>query len=73
MARHESRSGHEQKWCGNGAEAARRYFIHYNTLKHRLAHISSILGRDLREPRERTTLALALAALAARRVVRFGE
>jgi len=53
---------------GNGAEAARRCYIHYNTLKHRLARISALLGADLHEPRQRTALALALAA---RRVAAF--
>lgn len=53
---------------GNGAEAARRCYIHYNTLKHRLARITALLGADLHEPRQRTALALALAA---RRVAAF--
>lgn len=45
---------------GNAAEAARRLFIHYNTMKHRKARISDLLEVDLREPRIRLTLALAL-------------
>ena len=45
---------------GNAAEAARRLFIHYNTMKHRMARITELLGVDLREPRIRLTLALAL-------------
>lgn len=45
---------------GNGAEAARRLFIHYNTMKHRMARITELLGVDLREPRNRLTLTLAL-------------
>ena len=45
---------------GNGAEAARRLFIHYNTMKHRMARIADLLGVDLREPQVRLTLALAL-------------
>lgn len=46
---------------GNGAEAARRLFVHYNTLKHRLARISALLDTDLRDPRRRAALTLALA------------
>ncbi|GHG53045.1 hypothetical protein GCM10011331_18280 [Flavimobilis marinus] len=45
---------------GNGAEAARRLYIHDNTMKHRMARMSELLGVDLREPRTRLTLALAL-------------
>ncbi|MGB7983325.1 MAG: PucR family transcriptional regulator ligand-binding domain-containing protein [Candidatus Nanopelagicales bacterium] len=47
---------------GNGAEAARRLFIHYNTMKHRLARIEELTGADLHDPRTRLTLALALEA-----------
>ena len=46
---------------GNGAEAARRLFVHYNTLKHRLARISALLDTDLRDARRRAALTLALA------------
>jgi purine catabolism regulator len=45
---------------GNGAEAARRLFIHYNTLKHRLQRIVDLTHADLHDPRTRLTLALAL-------------
>ncbi|MCC2317055.1 PucR family transcriptional regulator [Cellulomonas chengniuliangii] len=45
---------------GNGAEAARRLYIHYNTMKHRMARIADLTGADLRDPRSRLTLALAL-------------
>jgi PucR family transcriptional regulator, purine catabolism regulatory protein len=45
---------------GNAAEAARRLFIHYNTMKHRLARIADVTGADLHDPRTRLTLALAL-------------
>ncbi len=46
---------------GNGAEAARRLFIHYNTIKHRLARIAELTEADLGDPRTRLALALALA------------
>jgi purine catabolism regulator len=45
---------------GNAAEAARRLFIHYNTMKHRLSRIAELTGADLHDPRTRLTLALAL-------------
>lgn len=45
---------------GNGAEAARRLFIHYNTMKHRLARITELTGADLHDPRTRLLLALSL-------------
>lgn len=45
---------------GNGAEAARRLFIHYNTMKHRMARIADLTEADLHDPRTRLTLALAL-------------
>lgn len=45
---------------GNAAEAARRLFVHYNTMKHRLQRISDLLGADLHDPRTRLGLALAL-------------
>ncbi|MCC2335345.1 PucR family transcriptional regulator [Cellulomonas wangsupingiae] len=47
---------------GNAAEAARRLFVHYNTMKHRLQRIGELLGADLHDPRTRTALALALEA-----------
>lgn len=47
---------------GNAAEAARRLFVHYNTMKHRLQRIGDLLGADLHDPRTRTALALALEA-----------
>lgn len=52
---------------GNGAEAARRLYIHYNTMKHRLQRIAELTHADLHDPRTRLTLALALEA---RRLVR---
>ncbi|MFF2623363.1 PucR family transcriptional regulator [Oerskovia jenensis] len=45
---------------GNAAEAARGLFIHYNTMKHRIARIEEILSVDLRDPRHRLSLAVAL-------------
>ncbi|WP_066582770.1 PucR family transcriptional regulator [Cellulomonas timonensis] len=45
---------------GNGAEAARRLYIHYNTMKHRIARIADLTGADLHDPRTRLTLSLAL-------------
>lgn len=47
---------------GNAAEAARRLFIHYNTIKHRLRRISEILSADLHDPHTRLALAVALRA-----------
>ncbi len=47
---------------GNGAEAARRLFIHYNTMKYRLARIHELVCADLHDPRDRLGLALALEA-----------
>lgn len=47
---------------GNAAEAARRLFIHYNTIKHRLARISEVLAVDLHDPKVRLGLAVALQA-----------
>jgi purine catabolism regulator len=47
---------------GNGAEAARRLYIHYNTMKHRLQRIVDLTHADLHDPRTRLTLALALEA-----------
>jgi len=45
---------------GNAAEAARRLYIHYNTLKHRLVRIADLTGADLHDPRARLQLAFAL-------------
>ncbi|MDV3124898.1 PucR family transcriptional regulator ligand-binding domain-containing protein [Mycobacterium sp. 21AC1] len=45
---------------GNAAEAARTMYIHYNTMKHRLARISELTGADLHDPRTRLTLAMAM-------------
>jgi purine catabolism regulator len=47
---------------GNGAEAARRLYVHYNTVKHRLARITELTGADLHDPSTRLRLALALEA-----------
>lgn len=45
---------------GNAADAARRLYIHYNTMKHRMARITQLLPADLHDPRARLTLAFAL-------------
>ncbi|MEQ1735089.1 MAG: PucR family transcriptional regulator ligand-binding domain-containing protein [Rhodoglobus sp.] len=45
---------------GNAADAARRLFIHYNTMKHRMARITDLIGVDLHDPRARLKLAFAL-------------
>jgi purine catabolism regulator len=45
---------------GNAADAARRLYIHYNTMKHRMARIEELISADLRDPRTRLTLAFAL-------------
>jgi purine catabolism regulator len=45
---------------GSGAVAARHLYIHYNTLKHRLARIDELLGVDLADPRTRLRLLFAL-------------
>lgn len=47
---------------GNAAEAARRLFVHYNTMKHRLRRITELTGADLTAPRTRMQLSLALEA-----------
>lgn len=47
---------------GNAADAARRLFIHYNTMKHRMARIAELSSADLRDPRARLRLAFALQA-----------
>ncbi len=45
---------------GNAADAARRLFIHYNTMKHRMSRITDLIGVDLHDPRARLKLAFAL-------------
>lgn len=45
---------------GNAADAARRLFIHYNTMKHRMARISDLIVVDLHDPHARLKLAFAL-------------
>jgi purine catabolism regulator len=47
---------------GNAADAARRLFIHYNTMKHRMSRIAELSSADLRDPRARLRLAFALQA-----------
>lgn len=45
---------------GNAAEAARNLYIHYNTMKHRLARITELTKFDLHDPRTRLAIVLAL-------------
>lgn len=45
---------------GNAAEAARRLFVHRNTLYYRLRRLRALLGRDLDDPHERFLLDLVL-------------
>jgi purine catabolism regulator len=45
---------------GNAAKAAQALFIHYNTLRHRLATMEQILGASLDDPEARLSLGLAL-------------
>ncbi|MEO6943085.1 MAG: PucR family transcriptional regulator ligand-binding domain-containing protein [Lacisediminihabitans sp.] len=47
---------------GNAADAARRLFIHYNTMKHRMSRISELIAADLGDPRARLRLSFALQA-----------
>lgn len=47
---------------GNAALAARELGIHYNTMKHRLGRIATLLDCDLAHPPTRLALNLALAA-----------
>ena len=47
---------------GNAAATARRVFVHYNTMKHRLRRIVELTGAELNAPRTRMLLALALEA-----------
>jgi purine catabolism regulator len=42
------------------AEAARRLYIHYNTMKHRMARITDLLATDLHDPSSRLAVAVAL-------------
>ena len=44
----------------NAALAARRLYLHYNTLKNRLARIEEIIGPFLDDPERCLSLALAL-------------
>lgn len=45
---------------GNSMEAAKKLYIHRNTLRYRLQRIEKILGRDLMQADERFTLLLAI-------------
>jgi PucR family transcriptional regulator, purine catabolism regulatory protein len=45
------------------ADAVGELYFHYNTVRHRLARLRSLLGTQLEEPEERLGLALALTAL----------
>lgn len=47
---------------GNAAEASRRLFIHYNTMKHRLGRVVELLGDVLEDPPKRLSLSFALYA-----------
>lgn len=47
---------------GNAADAARRLFIHYNTMKHRMSRIAGLITADLSDPRARLRLSFALQA-----------
>ncbi len=47
---------------GNAAEAARGLFIHYNTMKHRMTRIESLLGERFHGPGARLALGFALRA-----------
>lgn len=47
---------------GNAADASRRLFIHYNTMKHRMSRIAELIGADLGDPRARLRLSFALQA-----------
>lgn len=46
----------------SAADAAQRLFIHYNTMKYRMARIADLLPGDLDDPRTRLTAAFALQA-----------
>ncbi len=47
---------------GNAADASRRLFIHYNTMKHRMSRIAELIDVDLADPRARLRLSFALQA-----------
>jgi PucR family transcriptional regulator, purine catabolism regulatory protein len=47
---------------GNAAAVARALYLHYNTMKHRMARIVELLDVDLHDPRTRLSLLVALAA-----------
>lgn len=47
---------------GSGAAAARLLFIHYNTLKYRLAKIDELVGANFADPAVRLRFLMALAA-----------
>jgi purine catabolism regulator len=47
---------------GNGALAARKLYVHYNTLKYRLGQLHELLGEDFGDPRVRLRLLFALEA-----------
>jgi len=44
---------------GSTAEAARRLFVHENTVRYRMRRAEAMLGKSLASPKERTALALA--------------
>jgi len=48
---------------GNGAKAAQALFVHYNTLRQRLAVAEQVLGADLDDAEARLSLGLALRVL----------
>jgi DNA-binding PucR family transcriptional regulator len=48
---------------GSAAEAARRLYIHYNTMKYRLAQIGELLQVDLSDAEQRLALALAIKVM----------
>jgi purine catabolism regulator len=71
LVRHDEQTGAElcrtlavYLGVGNGAEAARQLFVHYNTMKHRLQRIAELTAADLHDPRTRLRLAVALEAQA---------
>lgn len=47
---------------GSAADASRRLFIHYNTMKHRMSRIAELIDADLGDPRARLRLSFALQA-----------
>ena len=46
--------------AGSVHEAARRLFVHPNTLRYRLRHVEKLTGLSLRTPRHQARLDLAL-------------